>query len=100
MPASRRITRPLDRRNCSRIPCSKPIRVYTGSRTRFSSFTLMSADMSIDGVFLATDILLDVGERLDLEFSVPGRPSPIRRGGRVVRAETGNGSGIAVHLDE
>lgn len=60
----------------------------------------MSSDMSIDGVFLHTQILLDVGERLDLEFIVPGRPCPVRRGGQVVRAETGNGSGIAVHLDE
>lgn len=60
----------------------------------------MTANMSVDGVFLATQILLDVGERLDLEFTVPGRPVPIRRGGQVVRAETGNDSGIAVHLDD
>ena len=60
----------------------------------------MSSDMSVDGVFLATEILLDVGERLDLEFTIPGRPFPIRRGGEVVRARGGVGSGIAVHLDE
>ncbi len=56
--------------------------------------------MSVDGVFLSTQILLDVGEHLDLEFVVPGRLVPIRRHGQVVRAETGAGSGIAVHLDD
>ncbi len=60
----------------------------------------MSSNMSVDGVFLHTQILLDVGERLSLEFAVPGRTYPVRRGGQVVRAVTGNSSGIAIHLDD
>jgi uncharacterized protein (TIGR02266 family) len=36
------------------------------------------ADLSEGGSFLATDLLLDQGDRLQLSFQVPGVPKPMR----------------------
>ena len=72
--------------------------MFPVSRQQTHSFTLMSFDMSVDGLFLSTEILLDVGEWLDVEYTVPGRAAPVRRTGQVVRADAGVEPGIALQL--
>jgi uncharacterized protein (TIGR02266 family) len=42
-----------------------------------------SADLSAGGTFLASDLLLEPGEPLSLEFSLPGEPGPFRASARV-----------------
>ena len=43
-----------------------------------------SADVSAGGAFLKSDLLLEQGEPLSLEFHLEGRMSPIRAQARVV----------------
>lgn len=42
-----------------------------------------SADLSAGGTFLTSDLLLEQGEPLNLEFSLPGQASPVRVQARV-----------------
>ncbi|MEW5742598.1 MAG: PilZ domain-containing protein [Myxococcota bacterium] len=42
-----------------------------------------SADLSAGGAFLTSDLLLEQGEPLSLEFSLPGQATPIRVQARV-----------------
>jgi uncharacterized protein (TIGR02266 family) len=42
-----------------------------------------SADLSAGGTFLASDLLLEPGEPLSLEFRLPGEASPFRAQARV-----------------
>jgi len=93
--------RRVDRRQLRRIPCKTPVRVYTDQGRVSDSYTLMSADLSQDGVFLRSDYLYPVGEELDLEYVVPGQPVPVRGRASVVRVATGQeqpGPGMAVRL--
>ena len=41
------------------------------------------ADLSVGGSFIRSDLLLEQGEPLSLEFWVPGVPRPMRAEGRV-----------------
>ncbi|MBK7861500.1 MAG: PilZ domain-containing protein [Archangiaceae bacterium] len=41
------------------------------------------ADLSVGGTFLKADLLLEQGERLSLQFQVPGVPRVVRAEGRV-----------------
>lgn len=52
-----------------------------------------SGDVSAGGAFLRSDLLLEQGERLWLEFALPGRESPVRAEARVawVRRFPGEG---------
>jgi uncharacterized protein (TIGR02266 family) len=43
-----------------------------------------SGDVSAGGAFLRSDLLLEQGDRLWLEFGLPGRDRPIRAEARVV----------------
>lgn len=93
--------RPMERRVRRRESCRAPVRVYATPDTPEDSFVLESTDVIADGVFLHTDLLFPVGEWLDLEFEVPGRLSPIRGRGRVVRVDGGAeppGPGVALRL--
>ena len=91
----------MERRNNRRLPCRAPVRIYADEGAVADSFFLDSADVCGDGVFLRTDLLFPVGEWLELEFSVPGRPAPVRGRGRVIRVEMTRraaGPGVAVQL--
>jgi hypothetical protein len=97
--------RPMERRDQHRQPCRAGVRVFTsdlGSEWNAAdSFILESANLSDTGVFLQTDLLFPVGEWLDLELDVPGRPRPVRGRGQVVRVDPRlepPGPGIAVRL--
>lgn len=55
-----------------------------------------AADLSAGGTFLKADLLLERGERLWLQFKVPGVPKTFHAEGRVrwVRLEEPGGMGI------
>lgn len=44
---------------------------------------LSGADLSAGGAFLVSDLLLEPGESLSLEFQIPGRPAAVRAHARV-----------------
>ncbi len=91
----------MERRTSGRRPCRTPVRVYLEPGTPEDSFYLESADLSSKGVFLHTELLFPVGERLALEFIVPGRAAPVRGRGRVVRvirAEEPPGPGLGIEI--
>jgi hypothetical protein len=93
----------MERRLRRRLPCRAPVRIYATPDKVSDSFVLESTNLSPDGVFLHTDLLFPVGEWLNLEFVVPGRASPVRGRGRVVRVDKGSsppGPGMAVCLSD
>ncbi|MCC6809632.1 MAG: PilZ domain-containing protein [Deltaproteobacteria bacterium] len=47
-------------------------------------------DISIGGCFLRSDLLLELGEILDLEIPLKGHDTPLRVQAKVVRAVRGN----------
>ena len=55
----------------------------TGGTDGLGSLDLSGADLSAGGAFLVSDLLLEPGESLALEFQIPGRPSPTRAHARV-----------------
>jgi uncharacterized protein (TIGR02266 family) len=61
-----------------------------------------SADLSAGGTFLASDLLLEQGEQLSLEFTFPGETAPLRAQARVawVRRfpEAGEAAGMGVEF--
>lgn len=61
-----------------------------------------SADLSAGGTFLASDLLLEQGEPLSLEFTFPGEAAPLRAQARVawVRRfpEAGEAAGMGVEF--
>jgi uncharacterized protein (TIGR02266 family) len=46
-------------------------------------FTGLTENISEGGLFVATHVLREVGSRLPLEFTLPGRSAPIRATGQV-----------------
>jgi len=55
----------------------------TGGTDGLGSLELSGADLSAGGAFLVSDLLLEPGESLSLEFQIPGRPTPVRAHARV-----------------
>ena len=98
----------MERRTSERAPCRTTVRVFQpdapideGGSTEalLDWFFLESTDIGAGGVFLETDLLFPVGEELDLEFEVPGRPGSVRGRGEVVRVVVdGTDPGVAVQL--
>lgn len=84
------IKRPMERRHADRRPYRAPVRVHLTDVDPGDGlcFSLDCCDVSPGGVFLQTDLLLSLGERVEVEIPVDGRLRPIRREGRVVRVVT------------
>jgi hypothetical protein len=82
--------RPMERREKGRRPCRTSVRVFLEpeSTEEDLSFSLDSADLSPDGIFLRTELLFPVGQWLDVELDVPGRSEPVRGPARVVRVQS------------
>lgn len=76
----------MERRRSPRVPCRTPVRVYSDD-SYSEYFVLVSANISREGIFVCTDLLLSEGECWFLELRVPGRPTPVRSAATVVRAE-------------
>jgi uncharacterized protein (TIGR02266 family) len=55
----------------------------TGGTDGLGALDLSGADLSAGGAFLVSDLLLEPGESLSLEFQIPGRPAPVRAHARV-----------------
>lgn len=100
----RRITRftdPRERRRGSRASCHSPVRIRPESIAISAGFTMMATEVGPRGVFLASELLFQEGERMDLEYRIPGQLQPVKGVGQVVRVETRNsvsGPGMAVRL--
>jgi hypothetical protein len=56
-------------------------------------------DLSLSGMFLSADLLLDPGERLTVSFTVPGTWHRIVADARIVRAPRGTTAGMGLHFD-
>lgn len=67
--------------------------IILSDRTYPGELIFASSDISPAGVFLKSDLLLEVGERFDIQFALPGVGRKIRVEGRIVRADKGGGSG-------
>ncbi|MCU0665333.1 MAG: PilZ domain-containing protein [Myxococcota bacterium] len=60
-------------------------------------------DLSAVGLYLHAELLLDLGENVELRIDLPGRPRPISAKGQVIRAQTDNdgmGAGMGVAFRE
>jgi len=67
------------RRSTRRVPCHTAMSIRNGE-TIYRSRTL---DISHGGIFLATDESLEIGERIDMAFKLPGSETTIRAVGKV-----------------
>jgi len=95
------VQRPMERRAAARRAFRAPVRLWLDPDDR-DFFVLDCCNVSERGLFLATELLFPLGQRLQVELEVHGRPRPIRRLGRVVRvfaADEAPGPGIALQLD-
>ncbi|MCP4809272.1 MAG: TIGR02266 family protein [Proteobacteria bacterium] len=81
-----------------------PVRVLVEYEALAEFLEDYTANLSIGGMFIATDTPLDIGTRFRLRFSVPGRKKPIETVGEVrwsvPRAEAGAmNPGMGVQFD-
>ena len=70
-----------DKRRHARRTLSVEFRA--GGMDGLGALQLSSADLSAGGAFLVSDLLLEPGETLSLEFQVAGLPAPVRAQARV-----------------
>ena len=61
--------------------------------------TVRSRNIGLGGIFLATDLPLPYGTRLQLKFTVPDQREPIEVGGQVRWAFDGEEGGVGVRFD-
>ena len=54
-----------------------------GGMDGLGALELSGADLSAGGAFLVSDLLLEPGEMLSLEFQIPARPTPAHAQARV-----------------
>ena len=59
------------------------VQFRAGGMDGLGSLELSGADVSAGGAFLVSDVLLEPGETLSLEFEIAGRPGPVRAQARV-----------------
>lgn len=80
-----------EQRRSARVPLHVEFRGKDLSGT--GALLFEGADLSIGGAFLKSDLLLEAGESLTLEFRVPGLPRLLRANGKVawVRRFPGEG---------
>lgn len=84
----------MDLRRHARKPLTVEFRGLESSGA--GELVFEAADLSAGGTFLKADLLLERGERLWLQFKVPGVPKTFHAEGRVrwVRLEEPGGMGI------
>jgi len=61
-------------------------------------FYVFSEDISMGGVFLASDIPMRLGTLLFLSFQLPGHKRPVRVTGEVVRRGENAGGGMGIRF--
>lgn len=72
-----------EKRLSDRKPIKVQITVHDGEG--FGDLYFETHDVSSGGIFIASDLLLDVGEKLHIEFQLPGSQKPVHAEGTVVR---------------
>jgi uncharacterized protein (TIGR02266 family) len=77
----RPVLTPEDKRRHARRTLSVQFRA--GGTDGLGALELSGADLSVGGAFLVSDLLLEPGETLTLEFQIAGRPAPTQAHARV-----------------
>lgn len=89
-----------ERRRFVRIPVK--IRMLIKEEEGAGELYFMSKNLSLGGVFLVSDLLLEAGVRVYLEFNLPHRPNLIIVKGEIVwakdEAEEGISGGMGVRF--
>jgi uncharacterized protein (TIGR02266 family) len=89
---------PAERRNAPRIE----LEVEVGLETEHNFYTGLTQDISSGGIFVATGLVYEVGERMTVRFTLPGRKEPIVadaevrwvRDSRYMRTDSPDGVGL------
>ena len=84
----------LERRQYSRLDSQLAVQFLSQE----GSFELPTADLSADGMFVASEVLLDEGERLKATLQVPGTSDPVRIVAKVIRSEETPAPGLPVGI--
>lgn len=91
-------------RKAARVPVEIPVTIVgvggvtTLAGRRATAALFDTQDLSITGAFLRATSLLEVGERVDLEFVLHGG-HVVRTSARVIRVQTSAPSGMGVTFD-
>lgn len=87
------MTNPAGRGNLRRHPRSAielPVTVTDAATNRVDGAIMFDTqDLSVGGAFIRSDLLFEIGEELDLAFTLPS--GAIRARGRVVRVQRDSG---------
>lgn len=78
-----------------RIVLELPVVVSDPAGRLAGTIRFDGADVSTGGAFLRTDLLLEVGELLMLQFQLPQGGATIRTAGRVTRVSRGRAKEVA-----
>jgi uncharacterized protein (TIGR02266 family) len=89
---------PAERRTAPRIE----LEVEVGLETEHNFYTGLTQDISSGGIFVATGLSYQVGERMTVRFTLPGRKDPIVadaevrwiRDSRYMRTDSPDGVGL------
>ncbi len=90
--AREQIQTTIERRESPRAPVTVRIE-YETVDALFSEFT---RNINEGGLFIATERPLDLEDRVQLQFELPGSEEPVKATGRVVRTEP---RGMAIEFD-
>ncbi|MEZ0314370.1 MAG: PilZ domain-containing protein [Myxococcota bacterium] len=74
-----------DKRRFPRVEQSVPVQLRVQTRDREFSARIYTTDISLTGIFFASDFFLKTGTVLDLEFQMPGDDRMVRVRGMIVR---------------
>ena len=82
---------PAKQRRYVRRPISASFRVRDANDPGHGEILFESIDLSQGGAFLHSELLLEVGDELEVVFGLPGELRPIRARARVAWATRGTG---------
>jgi len=79
-----------ERRSSMRRNVSTPVAVSVEVSQGTQRWSCVSRDISLTGIFLLTDKMVDVGKTVKMEFSMPEDITPLKLQGTVARTQVGN----------
>jgi hypothetical protein len=85
--------RGTERRREARDDCYLPIWLYPDGFGG-ESFSLPARNITLEGVFVESTILFDVGELFEVEYYAPGADTPIRARAQVARVNASRRKGV------
>ncbi len=89
------MTDPERQRRYVRMPISASFRVRDAHDPSQGEILFDSIDLSQGGAFLHSELLLEIGDELEVTFGLPGEIRPIRARARVAWATRGDVTGKA-----